>query len=95
MVLSDAIVCICCLSLGGGCGLLLGLNVVYCLVLVEVHRRRELSLTGRFLPCSVDLCLNAQNIIIFFFNFFFFSLYKSWNQKICFVTLMYLSHIYD
>lgn len=28
---------------------------VYCLVLVEVHRRRALLSTGRFLTCSVDL----------------------------------------
>lgn len=98
MVLSNAIIFISVFvgkqRRSDGCRLLLNLKV-YCLVLVEVHGRRALLQTRRFLTFSVESCLDALNIILFFFFFFFLSLHKSWNQKICFVTLMYCSHIYD
>lgn len=54
-----------------GCCFVLNLKV-YCLVLVEVHGRRALLQTGRFLTCSVESCLDALNIILFFSPFFFF-----------------------
>lgn len=75
MVLSNAIIFISVFvgkqRRSDGCRLLLNLKV-YCLVLVEVHGRRALLQTRRFLTFSVESCLDALNIILFF-SFFFFS----------------------
>lgn len=92
MVLSNAII-LCCLSwedcVPQSESLLLG-----------ACRNAQTSIFAERKICSVDLLfLNALNFIIimlfFIFYFIFLSLHKSWNQKICFVTLLNPSHIYD
>lgn len=71
MVLSDAIIFISVFvcSRRSNC-FLLNLRE-YCLMLVEVHRRRALLPTGRFFNLLCRSCLDALNIILFF-SFFFF-----------------------
>lgn len=95
MVLSNAIICMCCLSCRD-CGPLLSLKV-----LLGACRSAQKSIFAERKICFVDLCFKCAkfyyDVILFFvcFYFIFLSLHKSWNQKICFVTLMYPSHIYD
>lgn len=61
MVLSNAIICICCLS-----------SLFESLLLGACRSAHESILAERKI-CSVDRCLNALNIILFFYSIFFFS----------------------
>lgn len=66
MVLSNAIICLCCLSSTG--------TAVLCLfesLLLGACRSAQKSIFAERKICSLDLCLNALNIIIFFFLFYF------------------------
>lgn len=60
MVLSNAIICICCLS-----------SLFESLLLGACRSAHESILAERKI-CSVVRCLNALNIILFFYSIFFF-----------------------
>lgn len=65
MVLSNAIICICCLS-----------SLFESLLLGACRSAHESILAERKI-CSVDRCLNALNIILFFYSIFIFFLFPA------------------
>lgn len=102
MVLSDSIICfvLLFLSLSASRAVVSRRSLLRLSVRCRSTQKKSITVHRKILPCSVDffLFLDALNIILFcvlYVCFFFLPCTKSWNQKICFATLMYYSHIYD
>lgn len=103
MVLSDSIICfvLLFLSLSASRAVVSRRSLLRLSVRCRSTQKKSITVHRKILPCSVDfffLFLYALNIILFCvlcLFVFFLPCTKSWNQKICFATLMYYSHIYD
>lgn len=102
MVLSDSIICfvLLFLSLSASRAVVSRRSLLRLSVRCRSTQKKSITVHRKILPCSVDFfsflrCAKYYSFLCFMFICFFLPCTKSWNQKICFATLMYYSHIYD